>query len=96
MTGSSVEQRLTVLEEDVATLKRNTVTRGDIQQLLSYMGRIDSNITQLNDRVGRIDTNVVQINNRVNRLEETIAVVPDLSRKVDAIGNDIKRLIQEL
>ena len=51
---------------------------------------------QLNQRVGHIDTNVTQLNNRVERLEEIVAVVPELSQKVDAIGNDIQWLVQKI
>jgi outer membrane murein-binding lipoprotein Lpp len=95
MTNDIVD-RITALEADVAHLKQNSITREDIGQLLVYLSRMDANIASISSDTSRIRGDVSQLNSRVQRLEENASVLPELSTKVEAIGNDIKRLAQEM
>lgn len=102
MTNDIVD-RITALEADVAYLKQNSITREDVGQLITLVSDIRSQITGMRSEVteirgdtSRIKGEVSQLNNRVQRLEENASVLPDLAIKVEAIGNDIKRLAQEM
>jgi uncharacterized protein YicC (UPF0701 family) len=101
--------RLAALEADVSQLKQNSITRQDIGQLISLvsdiraqMTGVRSELTEIKGDTSRIRgevtqfSNRVQLSNRVQRLEEHSFVLPKLATKVEAIGNDIKRLAQEM
>jgi chromosome segregation ATPase len=102
MTNEILE-RIAALEADVSQLKQNSMTRQDIGQLISLvsdirsqMTGIRSEVTEIKGDTSRIRGEVSQLGNRVQRLEEHASVLPKLATKIEAIGNDIKRLAQEM
>lgn len=96
MTNSEVLDRIAALEADMAQMKRQVVTREMFDQLLTYLGRIDGNIASMSADMRQMRGDIAQLNTRVERVEESVSVLPELVTKVERIGNDIRRLAQEM
>lgn len=93
MTNSDVLDRIAALEADMAQMKRQVVTREMFDQLLTYLARMDASLSRIDGNVQRLTGSVEQLNARMDRVETNLVV---LNERVDQIGNDIRRLAQEM
>lgn len=97
---NDVVQRVAALESDVAQFKEGTVTKIVVDQVLTYLGRLDSNLagvredtSQIKGDVSRIKAEVSQLTNRVDRLEQNVSAMRE---DMQGMTNEFRHLRDEL